>query len=250
MILKEENMDNINEAIVHMFIEIKKKLDDYYIFKEKRNFSNCLLKIIYKIWGKYIKSNKFNYNHIASSFNKVYFWKNLLKSMIFFDKYYDLIGEGILDVGCGAAPVSIAIASLVQYREGENNISINLIDRSKNQLSIAKDLAEIMSIRIELYTEANFDIKYKKYSELVIFSYFFCEQEKHFLKILFNNREKFSKGFVVIDYQKNIMKIKKYFKDNGDDGIVSIVLNYLVPEIISEFIHDKEVNVYACFYRP
>lgn len=242
-------MDDIKESIVCIFIEIKKELEDYYIFNKKKSFNDYFLKIIYKLFGRHIKINKFCYNHIALTFNKVYFFKNLLKNIIFFDKYYNLIGDSILDVGCGAAPVSIAIARLVKNKKGEN-ISISLIDRSKKQLSIAKDIAQVMSIKIKSYTEAFFDMKIEKYSELVVFSYFFCEQKKDFLKKLFDNREKFTGGFVVIDYNDNIMKIEKYFRDNGDSKIKSVFLSYSVPKILSEVIRDKEVNVYGCIYRP
>ena len=242
-------MDNINELVVDMFIEISSKINDYYIFKEERKFRECLLKKIYKIWGKHVKSYKLDYNDIASSFNKVYFWKNLLKNLIFFDSYYDLIGNSILDVGCGAAPSSIAIGNLVKNRKGED-ITISLIDKSTNQLSIAKDLLQILSFNVNAYSESIFDINCEKYYEFVVFSYFFCEQKQEFLKILFDSRGKFFRGFAVIDYRENIFKIEKYFKDNGDDNIKSIILNYLVPDSLLKFIQDKEINVYGCFYRP
>lgn len=242
-------MADIKNSIICTFIEIKNDLEDYYIFKEKMKINDYLLKIFYKICGKYMKASKLDYNSIALSFNKVFFWKNLLKSLIFFDKFYDLIGNSILDVGCGAAPASIAIAKLTKNRK-EKNVSFTLIDKSKNQLSFAKDITKIMSVKVEYYTEEFFELPYEKYSELVIFSYFFCEQRRDFLKILFDNREKFSGGFVFIDYNDNIVKIEKYFKENGENRIKSISLNCSVPKIISEIINDTEVNVYGCFYRP
>ena len=242
-------MNEIEESYVRMFGYIKKDLDNYYIFKEKKKFADYMLRIIYKIWGKYIITNKCNYNHIALSFNKVYFWKNLLKNLIFFDMYFDLIGDSILDVGCGAAPVSIAIAYLAKTKKKEG-ISFFLIDKSENQLNIARDLTRLMSIQIESYIEEFFNIKCERYSKLVIFSYFFCEQKKDFMEKLFNNRGKFTNGFVVIDHKDNIIKLKKYFKIYGDDNIEIVNFNYSVPSILTEFIHDKEVNVHGCFYRP
>ena len=242
-------MADINRYISCVFDEIRGELEEYYIFKEKIKINDYLLKIFYEMWGKYAKASKLDYNPIASSFNKVYFWKNLLKSLIFFDKFYDLIGNSILDVGCGAAPVSIAITKLIKKRK-EENLSVSLIDKSKNQLRIAKDITQIMSINVKSYTEDFFEMPYENYSELVIFSYFFCEQRSDFLKILFNNRKKFSGGFAIIDYRDNIVKIEKYFRENGDNGIESVFLNYSVPKIISELIHDSEVNIYGCLYRP
>ena len=242
-------MADIKESIVCIFNEIKNELEDYYIFKEKMKVNDYLLKKFYKMWGKHIKASKFDYNSIALTFNKVYFWKNLLKSLIFFDIFYDLIGNSILDVGCGAAPASIAIAKLMKNRKREK-LSFTLIDKSKNQISIAIDITQIMSIKVKSYIEDFFEMPYERYSELVIFSYFFCEQKSDFLEILFNNREKFSGGFVFIDYNDNIVKIEKYFRENGDNRIESVSLNYSVPSILSELIYDTEVNVHGCFYRP
>ena len=90
----------------------------------------------------------------------------------------------------------------------------------------------------------------ERFNELVVFSYFFCEQKRDFIKKLFINRRKFIKGFVVIDYKYNIMKIKQYFYDNGDKDIESVFLDFLVPPILFEFIHDREISVNGCFYRP
>lgn len=242
-------MDIIEESVVHMFMEVTRELSDYYVFKKRKKVSDYLLKIIYKVWGEHIKSNVIDYNYVAIAFNKVYFWKNLLKNMIFFDRYYYLIGENVLDVGCGAAPASVAIANVVRCRKGKN-ISFHLLERSKNQLFIAKDVACIMNIEIKSYMKSYFDIGREKFKELVVFSYFICEQKHDFIKKLFDNRRNFIKGFVVIDYKYNILKIKKYFNDNGDNDIESVFLKFLVPETLSEFIHDKEINVYGCFYRP
>lgn len=242
-------MAEIKNSIICIFNETKNELKDYYIFREKMKINDYLLRTFYEIYGKYMKASKLDYNPIALSFNKVYFWKNLLKSLIFFDSFFDLIGNSILDVGCGAAPASIAIAKLMKNRK-EENLSFTLIDKSKNQLSIAKDITKIMSVKVKSYTEGFFEIPSEKCSELVIFSYFFCEQRKDFLKILFDNREKFSGGFVFIDYNDNIVKIEKYFRENGDNRIESISLNCSVPKVISELIYDTEVNVYGCFYRP
>lgn len=242
-------MAEVKKNIIWTFNEIKNELDNYYIFKEKMRINDFILKKIYEFLGKYIKASKVDYNSIALTFNKVYFWKNLLKSLIFFDAFYDMIGNSVIDVGCGAAPVSIAIAKLMENRR-KKDLSFTLIDKSKNQLSIAKDITQILSINVEAYIEDFFDISYEKYSGLVIFSYFFCEQESDFLKRLFDNRDKFSEGFVFIDYEDNIAKIEKYFCENGDNRVHKVSLKYSVSPMLSELIYDTEVNVHGCFYRP
>ena len=242
-------MAEIRESVLDVFNEIKKELNDYYIFKEKVKVKDYLLRKFYEILGRHIKSSNFDYNSVALTFNKVYFWKNLLKNLIFFDEFYDLIGDSILDVGCGAAPVSIAIAELMKHKEEKKN-SFTLMDKSRNQLSVAKDITQLIDMKVESYIEGFFEITFEKHSELVVFSYFFCEQERDFLKRLFNNRENFSGGFVVIDYKDNVMKIEKYFRENGDNRIKAVSLNYSVPFTLSKLIYDTEVNVHACIYRP
>lgn len=242
-------MDIIEESIIHRFMGVTSKLGNYCVFKKKKRLSDYLLKVIYKVCGEHIKSNVFYYNHVAFSFNKIYFWKNLLKNMIFFDRYYYLIEDRVLDAGCGAAPSSIAIDNVIKFRK-RKNISFLLLERSKNQLLIAKDITRIMNIEIKTYMEDCFDMERERFNELVVFSYFFCEQKRDFIKKLFINRRKFIKGFVVIDYKYNIMKIKQYFYDNGDKDIESVFLDFLVPPILFEFIHDREISVNGCFYRP
>jgi len=186
---------------------------------------------------------------LAPVFNFTFFLKNFLKNLLFFEEYYDLVGDSILDVGCGAAPVSIAISSLAIIKKS-GKVSIDLVDKSKNQLDIANEFFRAISIEANSYVEDSFEIEQEKYEQLVVFSYFFCEQRKKFLESLFNNRNRFTGGFVIIDYKENIVMIKKYFEENGDDGIISTFLNYNLPENLSEVIREKEVSVYGCYYKP
>lgn len=242
-------MKDIEEPIITIFLNVKRTLSSYYLFREKKTFKDILLKICYKAFGRYIKNNNINYDCLALQFNKIYFWKNFIKCLLFFNKYNDIINDSILDVGCGAAPASIAFSSLMSNKE-RINVSISLIDKSKKQLMTAQSFLNYMSIQTRTFIESSFKIRYENYDELVVFSYFFCEQDKNFLNELFENRKKFYCGFVVIDYLENIEKIYKYFKDNGDNNIEFSILHYAVPPIISKTICEKEVNVYGCYYKP
>jgi hypothetical protein len=238
-----------DEDIVSIFCEVKNILENSDFFVKKNKITVYLLRTFYKLWGRHIKNYNIDYNIFASEFNKNYFWKNFLKSLLFFNKNYNWIGNSILDIGCGAAPVSIAVASLVKARE-KKKILLYLVDKSERQLDIARTFLNILEIDAYEYVEGIFEIKNKKYAQLVVFSYFFCEQKKDFLMLLFNNRDKFSGGFVVLDYKENIAVIKKYFTDHGDYNIESVNMNYKIPDSLFEFIHEKEVNVYGCYYRP
>lgn len=238
-----------DEDIISIFMEVKDMLENSGFFLKEKKITVYFLKIFYKMWGKHIKNRIIDYNTFAIEFNTSYFWKNFLKGLLFFNTNYNYIGNSILDVGCGAAPASIAVASLVTARE-KRKISFYLIDKSKRQLDIAKTFLNILAVDTYEYVEDTFEIKCKKYSQMVIFSYFICEQKKDFLKTLFDNRDKFSGGFVVLDYKENITAIKKYFTGHGDYNIKSVYLNYKLPNSLFEIIHEKEVNVYGCCYRP
>lgn len=237
------------EDIISIFFKVKDMLENSNIFLKEKKITVYFLKLFYKMYGKHIKNNIIDYNTFATEFNTSYFWKNFLKGLLFFNINYSCIGNSILDVGCGAASASIAVASLVTARE-KRKISFYLIDKSKRQLDIAKTFLNNLAVDTYEYVEGTFEIKCNRYSQLVIFSYFFCEQKKDFLKLLYDNRDKFAGGFVVLDYKENIAGIKKYFTDHGDNKIESVSLNYKVPESLFEFIHEKEVNVYGCCYKP
>ena len=240
-------MECIKDCIVLIFLKTYNTLNINFPFKSGKTWQDYFLKIKYKICGKYIKMSKKEYN--ALYFNRIYFWKNYLKNLLFFDKHLYLVKDSVLDVGCGAASASIAIAGLVFYNRNER-ISISLIDKSKSQLSFAQTFISCMSYKIENMQESFFDFKKECYKELVIFSYFFCEQYREFLKLLYNNREKFTCGFVIIDYKENIELIKNYFDINGDGNIDVTYLNYPLPKVLKKIIHEKEVNVYGCYYQP
>lgn len=242
----------IDKSIIRIFEDIKKKLYQSNFFKDGQSVIDYLIKIIYKYFGKYIK-NSMDYNLLATTFNRNYFWKNLLKCLLFFDYIYESDGaieEEILDVGCGGAPASIAI-SFLRSTKAEKKTKVKIIDKSKRQIDIAMCFLEILSIDINSYTNDLFMLEDRKYNELVVFSYFICEQNRKFVELLYDNRINFLKGFVVIDYRRTIEGIRKYFDNDGEDSTLEVInLQYILPNSLIKTIHEKEVNIYGCIYRP
>jgi len=242
-------MNNNRISIAYTFKQITTQLDHYFLFQKKQRLSYHFIKMLYKLFGSHINTKYLNYDRIAPSFNQVYFKKNLLKNLIYFNHHLALTQNGIIDVGCGAAPASIAIASLLN-NNGFIVPIIKLIDKSQFQLNIANELTKLLSIKIQSFCKRSFEVENKTYNELVVFSYFFCEQKKIFLQQLFNNRHNFNNGFVIIDYYKNIKEIENYFIINGDNKIKCDCFHYSLPDNILNGMHLKEIYVYGCHYRP
>lgn len=238
-------MKKIDNHIVSAFMHIFKSLNHYNCFNDKNNFKYFFVKILYYFWGQKIKSD---YNHIAKEFNKLFFWKNLLKNLLFFDNFYEIVDNSILDVGCGAAPASIAISKVIEIKKG-TCLNIDLVDKSKEQLYYAKIFLKKLNYNLRKSKIKIFDLKEGKYDNLVIFSYFFCEQPDIFLKKLYDNRDKFAQGFVIIDYKDNIEKIENYFSIKGNFNLKSVSLHYDIPNELYKIIRDKEINIYGCYYR-
>lgn len=239
-------MDIIDQNVVVAFCKTQELIGKKRGLNKKK-IRDYLFRRIYQKWGIYIK-NCINYNFFAFCFNRTYFWKNYLKNLLFFNENNFLLGKNILDVGCGAAPASIAVISLLTMAE-KKQINVNLVDKSKRQIYIAKKLLNEMCINIESCKTCYFQFDTEVFNELVIFSYFICEQKENFIELLFINREKFPYGFVVIDYYENIKRIKKYFDEHNEKNIkVTIIKNRLTKEIM-DYIGEDKVEVYGCYYQ-
>lgn len=239
-------MSLINKNVITLFCNVKQSLDADNNFGKKK-FRDYFIKALYKNSGKHIKAYM-NYNCFALCFNRIYFWKNFLKNLLFFDRYYFLIKDTVLDVGCGAAPASIAIASLA-FQKQSRKLNISLIDKSEKQLFIARHFLVRIPVEVKSYKAGCFVFEPKLYDELVVFSYFVCEQKKEFINQLFQHRKNFRNGFVVIDYRDNIELINSYFKKNGDGNIKTVFLKYKLPPVLEHCIGEKAIKVYGCYYK-
>lgn len=239
-------MTQMSARVVELFNQIHIQIDEKNYFGQ-RTIGDVFLKAVYKYWGKYIK-NYVNYNYFAYCFNRTYFWKNLLKNLLFFDRYDFLVKDKILDVGSGAAIASVAIGNLI-YEKENRKLKISLIDKSKKQLCIAKKFLEDMPVELISSKVNSFEFTQQVYDELVIFSYFVCEQKKTFIKELFLNRNKLRGGFVIIDYRENIEFIASYFKEYGDKNLKTVHMKYEIPENLESCIGEKIIKIYGCYYR-
>lgn len=94
------------------------------------------------------KPHKRFYNKFASSFTRDYFHKNLYKCLLASEilRYHSLPAGTVYDIGSGSGSFSIAMSMSV------HNERIVLVERSPQQLKIAKLLVKCFS----LYTEFDF----------------------------------------------------------------------------------------------
>ena len=211
-----------------------------------------IVKFAYKKFGKHIK--KFiNYNHFALEFNQEFFFKNYLKNLYFYDHLYNLgyrPNSNILDVGCGAAPASIALYQLASiYKESTDLPQIHLIDKSYRQLDLARLMGRTASIPLKSARKEVFIFRETLYNEMLVFSYFVSEQERSFIKTLYSNRNSLKYGFAVIDYKYIVDRIKKTFDENGDHGIHVFYLHINLPTEFSNFLNENEIHIYGCYYE-
>ena len=241
-------MDRMSAETKSAFMEVRDILQHSEIFKANDRIHDRILWVKYKALGEHVKKIT-DYDRSAASFSRVYFWKNFLKCLIFFSDNYYLLGEHIYDIGCGAASASIAIAQLVKRKE-KRKIAVYLIDKSPIQLKIAKSFMERLSFSVDTSKKSLFDWDYIRGDGIVVFSYFVCEQKKCFIEELYENKDKFRSGFVIIDYKKNIELIEHSFRLHNDSHIRVKYYNVIVPTEISNIIGEKEVQVYGCYYKP
>lgn len=239
-------MHNIETEVEDIFLYIRAKLYGHTIFKKENAFCNFLVKLVYKIYGKHFK-NSLDYNYFAHHFNNTFFLKNLLKSLLFFYDNSILIENHIIDIGCGAAPSSIAIANIA-LKKYNDRIKVDLIDKSSVQLCLAKEFLNVLDIKSNSYTNF-FDFNNESFEGLVVFSYFLCEQNSTFIEELYNCIDKFKYGFVVIDYKENINKLEKYFFKNNQKINIHF-LHYNLSQTLSEILNESEIHVYGCYYKP
>lgn len=241
-------MDRLSAETKSAFMEVRNVLQCSEIFRKDDRIHDGILWIKYKTLGKHLKRIA-DYDRSAASFGRVYFWKNFLKCLVFFSDNYHLLGKHIYDIGCGAAPASIAIVQLVSHKE-KRKIAVSLIDKSPVQLKIAKSFMESLSFSIDSSKKEPFDWGYIRDDGIAVFSYFVCEQSESFIEDLYENKERFKSGFVIIDYKKNIEQIDRFFRLHNDSHIRVKNYNVILPTEIANIIGEKEVHVYGCYYKP
>lgn len=217
-----------------------------------KSFFNSFVRILYKRFGAYIKK-PLNYNFFALSFNQEFFLKNFLKNLLLFDYLNDAgygIAQSVIDVGCGAAPASIALSVLSAAKCGKNaHLHIELIDKSHRQLELAVELCRVLSIDIVSCQNKEFFLNESQYNSLVVFSYFVCEQDQSFIKSLYQHRDRFKKGFIILDYKHIVESVEKIFEQNGDNRIHTICLQTPLPRSIINVLDEKEVTVHGCYFK-
>lgn len=211
-----------------------------------------LIEIIFKHLGIFIK-NFTNYDFFSASFNRKFFLKNFLKNLILLDFLRDSgynFADNILDVGCGAAPASIALSMLVSENcKREGYLRINLLDKSHQQLELATALFKGLSIEINSCQKGKFHFSGHRYNQLVLFSYFICEQKRSFIKLLYKYRDLFKYGCIILDYKYVIDHIKRTFEQHGDYRVQVISLNIPLRGSVSDILQEKEVKIYGCYFK-
>ena len=217
----------------------------------RQSLANVLIRMLYKRQGIHIKQ-LLNYDLIALLFNQEYFMKNYTKNLLLLtliqEAGYDLKGN-LLDVGCGATPGGIAFSHYLKLI-GQEPPNIMLLDKSKNQLRLAKRFCVQNDVNITRILRRSFSFKQKQYDSLVLFSYFICEQDYSFITKLLRNRESFKNGFIVLDYQKTIEKIEHVSHCFDNCSIQHFCCKYVLPLSLRNILKEKELLVSGCYYIP
>ena len=204
-----------------------------------------------------IKQNEYgvipniNYDIYGSTFNAAYFTKNLLKNLLFLREIIGFMPRRNLfvrDIGCGPATSSAAL-SLLYKRIYKKDIRIELIDHSRQQLLFAKHLLEGINAQIQNIIIKDYCLETEPpFSGMSLFSYFLCEQDYNFGRMLYQNKNMLKGGFVVIDYEYVIHDIYRYFQENNDDNVIVIDKTYSMSPAINALSGYSEIVVHGCYY--
>ena len=225
---------------------------NHYQVSTKKTWVNAAIRILYRRFGKSISKN-WNYDFFADTFNQEFFLKNFLKNLFLLDfmfKSGHIFKSDIIDVGCGAAPASIAYYKFLQTIYQNTFVPhVELIDKSYRQLQIAQYFCKIIPIEIRSTHRSEFQFDTDFGNSMVIFSYFICEQERGFIKSLYNYKRNFKHGFFVVDYEYIVDRIKNIFESNGDKGIHLANFHVNLPCSMSDRTNNGEIYVCGCYYE-
>ena len=247
-------MKRVDAIVNKVFINSWERLTTSSTFLWKLKARDFILKYVYRAFGRHI-NHKWNYDFCADSFNRSYYWKNYLKSMIFINNILDSDLKQcmeIIDIGCGAAPASAAFGTLFRERK-QVEIKVNLIDKSVRQIKLAQQFLTILQIDINSINTEVFQLNGKTFEHIVLFSFFICEQNNQFIEELFLQRECFKAGFIVIDYNLTIKLLQDMFAKNGDKRLkvkqYKYLLNAQTRSVLNEE-KDEEIWVNGCIFVP
>lgn len=241
----------LSDNTIAIYTKVEKALVDDITFSNK-SLSKNIVKVIYKKFGKYIKK-RLNYDLFATGFNQAFFYKNLLKCLVV-TEYFVFNGPAscdvILDAGSGAAPASIAYSELrKRIAPGCGAVNVRLVDKSQKQLLIAKRLLAHLDIPVQSCINDSFRIDDVAPNEIVVFSYFICEQGRSFATKLFKNRERFKGGFLIIDYQYVIERVKKAFSQFGKMQVQFLSAQIEIPENLRKTFGEDRLVVHGCYFK-
>lgn len=247
-------MKRVDSIVIKVFINSWERLTTNSTFLWKLKARDFILKHVFRTFGKHI-NHKWNYDLCADSFNRSYYWKNYLKSMIFINNIIDSDlkqCEQIIDIGCGAAPASAAFGTLFRERKQEE-IRVNLIDKSIRQIKLAQQFLTILQIDINSIKTEVFQLNGKTFEYIVLFSFFICEQDNQFIEELFLQRECFKAGFIIIDYESTIKLLQEMFVKYGDKRLKVKQYRYLMNTQTKKILNeekDEEIWVNGCIFKP
>ncbi|MCL2810946.1 MAG: hypothetical protein FWD25_03545 [Clostridia bacterium] len=207
-----------------------------------------VIKAAYKCFGKALRPRY--EERLSKHFNKRYYYKNMLKSLISLWYLEDLgvlrKNEHVIDVGCGGSP-SILAYMIVQKKE--KPLNAELIDKSNCQIAIAEKL---LGNNCEITTHVH-DFSFEKSNftnnSFVIMSYFLCEQSKHKIKNIVEHLEFGENDTLVIDYRKNIEKLHKKLRIPKQKKLYTWSLRTALPFDITLAAGEGSIHVSGLYVK-
>jgi SAM-dependent methyltransferase len=241
------NYDELNRVFFDTINMFKTKYPELF----NKGLKEHIFKLLIKYTGKY-HINVINYDKNYLTFNKNYFIKNLYKSMIsmFYLQENNLLNTvDILDIGCGAGPASLGYLLVKSLNSTDyRDLNITIVDTSVGQLDLAFKILDCLKIKNINSIRKKFIISDQILDELVLFSYFICEQDSKYINILSNHVKNFKKGFICIDYEKNIRKLERLLKHKYE--FTSWNLKVKVEKDILNLLQEEYIYVHGCYCEP
>ncbi len=190
----------------------------------------------------YTLKQNLNYEEIFMEYNNAFFFRNLLKCIIsinYLKNNLSIAYSNIIDLGSGVGTASIAIDELY----GNFDFKFKLIDKSKKQISLAKDLNKGRANFTFLNKDESIEkILANENNSLILASYYFCEQNDFNLE----NIRFSSNSLLVIDYEVTINVILEQIPDCE---VVRIKFAIKLPNKISLILQQDELKINALYIK-